>query len=196
MREMAESPEDVLPRAYEGPDEIPESEKEEAPLRERFRIRDDGQANWAVCKIAQALQELAKAEALAHQEIERVERWLADRRREAECIEWFFTALLMEYFIPKFAIDPRRKAVKLPSGTVQVRQQPEFRRNDAVLVAWHKADGRSDLINVTESPKWAELKAQVEIAGHHVVTRDGEVVDGVEVVPRPPIFKVVTDESR
>ncbi|NPV53774.1 MAG: hypothetical protein HPY71_09665 [Firmicutes bacterium] len=156
---MAESLEDVLLGAYEGPDEIPESEEEEAPLRERFRIQDDAQANWAVRKIAQTRQELATAEALAHQEIERVERWLADRRREAERTERFFTALLMEYFIPKFAIDPRRKAVKLPSGTVQVRQQqPEFRRNDAVLLAWLKDHGRSDLINVTESPKWAELK--------------------------------------
>ena len=72
MREMAESLEDVLLGAYEGPDEIPESEEEEAPLRERFRIRDDGQANWAVRKIAQARQELATAEALARQEIVRV----------------------------------------------------------------------------------------------------------------------------
>ena len=193
MREVAESLEDVLLGAYEGPDEIPESEEEEAPLRERFRIRDDGQASWAVRKIAQARQELAAAEALARQQIERVERWLADRRREAERTERFFTALLMEYFIPKFAIDPRRKAVKLPSGTAQVRQQPpEFRRDDAALLKWLKEHEMTEFVETKETPRWGDLKAQVQVSGRHVVTEGGEIVEGVEVIPRPPLFRVIT----
>lgn len=194
---MAQTLEEVLLGAYETPEEIPESEEEQVYLKERFHIKDDGQANWAVRKIAQARRQLAEAEALAQSEIDRIQQWLQGQKREAERTEGFFTALLWEYFLPKFATDPRRKTIKLPSGTLQVRQlPPEFKRDDAALLKWLKEHEMMEFVETKEMPRWADLKSQVQVSGRHVVTQGGEIVEGVEVIPRPPLFRVITEEVR
>lgn len=190
---MAMPLEDYLLGAYEAPEEIPETEEEQAPLRERFRITDDGQANWAIRKIAQARAQFAEAQCLAGQEMDRVSRWLTEQKRDMERTEAFFTALLREYSFPRFASDPRLKTIKLPAGKVQVRQQPpEYRRDNQALLNWLKERGMTEFVEVAETPRWAELKRQVQVAAGHVVTADGEIVEGVEVIERSPAFKVVT----
>lgn len=190
--------EKVLLGAYEAPDEIPETEEEQAPLRERFRITDDSQANWAVRKIAQARRELAKAEELAEAEIARIKAWLDGQRKDAMRTVSFFEGLLREYYLPRFAADPRLKTVKLPAGKVQVRaQQPEFERDEAALLAWLKVTGRTALVEVKETPRWASLKTLIDVTadGTCFIASTGEVVEGVKAIPRPPAFRVVTEEA-
>jgi len=50
-----------------------------------------------------------------------------------------------------------------------------------------------------ETRKWGELKKQIQVVGEHVVVKDGkmagEIIDGVEVVHRPPTFRVITTEG-
>ncbi|NSW84344.1 MAG: host-nuclease inhibitor Gam family protein [Syntrophothermus sp.] len=73
------------------------------------------------------------------------------------------------------------------------RSAAGVRRGKEKLLAWLKERGMTDFIEVTENPLWGELKKRVQVAGSYVVTADGEIVEGVEVVQRPPVFKVATD---
>lgn len=186
--------EEYLLESYEAPEDLDDTENQ------RFRIQDDNQADWALRKIARARQDMKEAEETAAMEIEKINRWLDGQRDESLRIERFFTALLQEYYEPRFMTNPDKKTYKLPSGKVQRRtQQPQFDRDNEALLAWLKQRGMTDYIEVKETPKWGELKQQVQVVGEHVVIKDGplkgEIIDGVEVVHRPPIFRVVTTEG-
>ncbi len=186
--------EEYLLESYEAPEDLADTENQ------RFRIQDDNQADWALRKIARARQDMKEAEETAAMEIEKINRWLDGQRDESLRIERFFTALLQEYYEPRFMTNPDKKTYKLPSGKVQRRtQQPQFDRDNEALLAWLKQREMTDYIEVKETPKWGELKQQVQVVGEHVVIKDGplkgEIVDGVEVVHRPPTFRVVTTEG-
>ena len=186
--------EEYLLESYEAPEDLDDTENQ------RFRIQDDNQADLALRKIARARQDLKEAEETAAMEIEKINRWLDGQRDESLRTERFFTALLQEYYEPRFMTNPDKKTYKLPSGKVQRRtQQPQFDRDNEALLAWLKQRGMTDYIEVKETPKWGELKQQVQVVGEHVVIKDGplkgEIIDGVEVVHRPPIFRVVTTEG-
>ena len=186
--------EEYLLESYEAPEDLADTENQ------RFRIQDDNQADWALRKIARARQDLKEAEETAAMEIEKINRWLDGQRDESLRTELFFTVLLQEYYEPRFMTNPDKKTYKLPSGKVQRRtQQPQFDRDNEALLAWLKQREMTDYIEVKETPKWGELKQQVQVVGEHVVIKDGplkgEIVDGVEVVHRPPTFRVVTTEG-
>lgn len=186
--------EEYLLESYEAPEDLADTENQ------RFRIQDDNQADWALRKIARARQDMKEAEETAAMEIEKINRWLDGQRDESLRTERFFTALLQEYYEPRFMTNPDKKTYKLPSGKVQRRtQQPQFDRDNEALLAWLKQREMTDYIEVKETPKWGELKQQVQVVGEHVVIKDGplkgEIVDGVEVVHRPPTFRVVTTEG-
>jgi len=186
--------EEYLLESYEAPEDLGDTENQ------RFRIQDDNQADWALRKIARARQDMKEAEETAAMEIEKINRWLDGQRDESLRTELFFTVLLQEYYEPRFMTNPDKKTYKLPSGKVQRRtQQPQFDRDNEALLAWLKQRGMTDYVEVKETPKWGELKQQVQVVGEHVVIKDGplkgEIIDGVEVVHRPPIFRVVTTEG-
>lgn len=186
--------EEYLLESYEAPEDLDDTENQ------RFRIQDDNQADWALRKIARARQDMKEAEETAAMEIEKINRWLDGQRDESLRTERFFTALLQEYYEPRFMTNPDKKTYKLPSGKVQRRtQQPQFDRDNEALLAWLKQREMTDYIEVKETPKWGELKQQVQVVGEHVVIKDGplkgEIIDGVEVVHRPPIFRVITTEG-
>lgn len=186
--------EEYLLESYEAPEDLADTENQ------RFRIQDDNQADWALRKIARARQDMKEAEETAAMEIEKINRWLDGQRDESLRTELFFTVLLQEYYEPRFMTNPDKKTYKLPSGKVQRRtQQPQFDRDNEALLAWLKQRGMTDYIEVKETPKWGELKQQVQVVGEHVVIKDGplkgEIIDGVEVVHRPPTFRVITTEG-
>jgi hypothetical protein len=169
-------------------------EPQEQEKREQFRIKNDDEANWAMRKIAKARREFAEAERQAERERERIDAWLAGKRKAKERDEEFFVGLLTAYYLPQHMDDPKRKTFKLPAGAFQVRQQqPEFQRDDAALVRWLENHVMPDYLEVVKKPKWAELKKRIETKGG-VATVAGEVVDGVLVVPRGLKFTVATEE--
>ena len=48
----------------------------------------------------------------------------------------------------------------------------------------------TDYVEVKESPKWGELKKEVIVDGNKVITKDGEIVEGITAQERQPIFEV------
>jgi hypothetical protein len=69
-------------------------------------------------------------------------------------------------------------------------QPPEYKRNDELLLKWLKDNQMAEFIKVEEKPNWGEIKKKVIISGEKAITEDGQIVEGVEVVERPPAFEV------
>ena len=61
---------------------------------------------------------------------------------------------------------------------------------DEKLVKWLKDNGHKELVKVKESADWAGLKGQVTVKGENVLSPEGEIIDGVTAVVRPPEFIV------
>lgn len=194
--------EDALLGAYEAPDEIPdipeEAFKDPAARQQvfhRFRIQNAQQAVWALRKIAKIRQLKAEAQALAEAEIAKIQQWLEQELARLDKEERWFTSLLHVYHLDVLDKDPNCKTIRLPGGVLSLRaQQPEFIRNNNVLLAWLKESGLTDFVRVTEEPDWASLKKHVEARGGMAVfVKTGEVVGGVTVRPRPPQFRVTIE---
>lgn len=79
-----------------------------------------------------------------------------------------------------------KKSIATPWGTVASRaREPEYRKDDAALVPWAKVNGYLRE-KVSVSVDWDGIKAGCHVRGDHLVTADGEIVDGVEVIERQP----------
>ena len=104
----------------------------------------------------------------------------------------YFTALLESYFdtVPHKATKTSEK-YKLPSGVlVRKAQAPEYERDDAQIIAWCAENAPSCVENVPKL-KWTALKGMItENNGQAVEELTGEVVPGIKIVPRDPIFAV------
>lgn len=193
---MSAELDELLLSIYPEPDEIPEDDEQQAEVRERFRIRDDSQATWALRKIRKIRKQVESKRALAQAEIERINAWLESELRRLEREEKFFEGLLAEYHLGLLQEDPSHKTHRLPGGRLQYRSQPpEYQRDEAKLLSWLKERQMTEYIEVIEKPRWSELKKAVKVAGAHVVTDDGDVVDGVVAIERPPKFSVILDSD-
>ena len=179
--------EEALARAYEAPRE-PEQ-------RERFRIENSDQANWALRKLAIIRREMKQAEEQADREIQRIEYWLKGELERLQGDAEFFESLLCEYHRGIYEQNPKAKTVKLPAGALKLRaQQPEFKRDEDKLIVWLKGTGRADLVKIKESADWSALKKDVDVVNGQAIIKDtGEVVEGVTAIERPPKFSVEVD---
>lgn len=169
--------------------------KEEAPVRERFEVDNDMKAEWVLSKIRRIRADQKK-------ETDELDRQMQFYRDQADIVNKkadeevaLFESMLTEYFASRME-DGFTKSTKtqitykLPTGKLILKKQaPEYERKDEDLLPWLKAN-RPDLVKVTESPNWAELKKSVKINGENVVTADGEVIPGVKVTEREDKFEV------
>lgn len=161
---------------------------------QRFRITDDGCADWALKKIKAEKDERDRIVALAEAEIARLKDQIERTERRYEQNTAYITSLLSSYFetVPHKKTKTGTESYRLLNGQLvkkpaTVKMQPD----DAKLVEWLRAAGREDLIKVETKAMWGELKKQVEIVDTLVMMPEtGEVVEGVEVVEVPAAFSV------
>lgn len=166
-------------------DHMDESLEPENLARERegFRIDNDGAADWALRKLAVIEKRMADADALADEEIQRVQEWLAQKRDEYERDRAWFDEQLEDYHRRVLEEDGKRKTIKLPAGTLHARKLPdnvEIADVDA-FVAWARGE-REDFIRTSYAVDKAALK--------QAVLKDGEAIDGVTKVDGETTFKV------
>ena len=169
--------------------------KEEAPVRERFTVDNDMKAEWVLNKIRHIRADQKKE----CDELTRQMQFYKDQmdmvsKQADDDIAWF-ESMLTPYFAERmengFTKSTKTQTTyKLPTGKLVLKKQaPEYERKDDDLLPWLKQN-RPDLVKVTESANWAELKKSVKINGENVVTADGEVVPGVKVTVREDKFEV------
>ena len=169
--------------------------KEETEVRERFEVDNDMKAEWVLSKIRRIRADQKKEV----DELTRQMQFYKDQMdmigKKADEDVAFFESMLIPYFADRMdggftKATKTQTTYKLPTGKMVLKHQaPEFERKDEELLPWLK-ENRPDLVKVTESANWAELKKAVKVVGENVVTKDGEVVPGVKVTEREDKFEV------
>lgn len=159
---------------------------EEARSDDRFRVTDDQTADWCLRKIAKEDEELAKL----NEWYERQKK-LAQERHDSRVA--YYTGLLHEYFdtVPAHSTKTMSKYT-LPSGElVMSKPKADYTKADEEkLLSWCVAND-PDLVKVTTTPKWADIKKRLTTVDGKIVDKDtGLFVDGVEIEEKPEEFKV------
>lgn len=171
--------------------------------RAEFTITSDETASWALRRIRKAREDHAQFAAECQARIDRLQKSIdeintrleADRNATAHS-EAFLSGKLAEYFgrIPadKIKAAKTQRKYRLPEGDLIVKsQEPTITRDNEKLVAWLKANDRSDMIKVEETPRWADLKKTLVVKSNGVYDPDtGEQVPGVSAISRPDVFEV------
>lgn len=152
---------------------------------EGFVIDTDAKAMWALDKIREA-----------RADCERWVKWYAEQSKAIKEQTDFDTGNLERMLADYFATVPHKRtktqeSYTLPGGKLVLKKQnPEYKRDDAKVIAWAKANGFGQYVKTKEELDWAGLKAVTEAFNGTLVTEDGEVVPGIEVVDREEKFVV------
>lgn len=162
-----------------------------------FKIDSDSKAEWAVKRIKEAEREQNRLLALVDEERAELDV------REKEILDNYakktdgLKALLEEYLRAQYAKEEARETntqitYQLLSGKLVYKKSGlELKHNADVLVNWCK-EHLPDAVNVTYTPKWAEIKKNIKVVdGIPVYAPTGEVVDGVEEAYVASKFNVV-----
>ena len=160
----------------------------------RWRITDDGCADWALEKIKAEKDELDRLADLAEMKIAELREKVESAKRRYEQNTAFLTRMLAEYFetVPHKKTKTGTESYQLLSGKLvkkpaTVKMQPD----DEKLVEWLREAGRDDLIKVETKAAWGELKKQIALVGTiAMIEETGEIVEGVEIVEVPAAFSV------
>ena len=161
---------------------------------EGFAITDDVLADWAVRTLQAEEAEHARLMAIADAQYKELRERAEAMQAKHERQKAHLTALLHDYFMTVKPSKTTKTQVQyqLLSGKLVLKKQaPEYKRDEAVMVDWAKANAPS-YVQVKESIAWGELKKATETRGDSVVYKDtGEIVPGVVAVPRADAFEVM-----
>lgn len=157
-----------------------------------FIIDDDKKAEWALRKIAEEKAEtqryvnVCRSIILEYEEKIRIEE--EKMRKKLSYLE----SQLQQYFQSvTHKTTKTQETYKLPSGTLRLKyQQSEFKRDEGKLISWLKENELTDFIKIEEKPNWAELKKRIQVSGDKAVSEDGQIIDGIEVIEKPPVFEI------
>lgn len=152
---------------------------------EGFVIDSDSKAQWAMDKIREAR---ADRDAWV--------KWYQDKITEITAQTDFNTANLERMLMDYFATVPHKatktqETYSLPGGKLILKKQnPEFKRDDKTVIDWLKGNNLTQFIKTKEELSWADLKAATAVFEGQIVTEDGEIIPGIEVIDRDPKFVV------
>lgn len=160
-----------------------------------WRINTDEEAEWLVDKTNEEIEEIERLEQSTIDMINKYKEKLEKVKAEKERKIAMRDSYLMDYF--ERVEDKYKKKTKtqekyrLPSGDIVKKfQNPELKRDESMLVEWAKSTNLVDYIEVAEKVKWSDLKKATKVMGDIVIFEDtGEIVEGIQVVERPPKFE-------
>lgn len=165
--------------------EVIKEEKTGIDVPEGFVIDCDRLAVWAIRKIKEAR---ADRDAWV--------KWYEKKIKEITEQTDFDTMNLERMLAEYFASVPHKKtktqeSYQLPEGKLVLKtQNPEFKRDDKTVIDWLKQNKMTDFVKVKEELNWSDLKAKTSVFEGQIVTEDGEIVPGIEVIERDAKFIV------
>lgn len=133
--------------------------------RVRWEITNDGLAQWAMSKLAEAQARVADVESQAAEWTGRIARWCADQVKDDRSAVRFFEAHLTKWAHAQREANPKKATFKYVAGVIKTQsRQPvvEIEDQDAV-VEWCKAHGHGELVRTRESVLVSELRKLVQI---------------------------------
>lgn len=155
--------------------------------REAFEIKDDQAADWALRRIGEIRAETAD--------------WTSYYARQAEAIqernagkEAYLLTHLAEYFRTRpHKVTKTQESYPLPSGKLVYKaQQPAYEKEADKLLTYAKATC-PEAVKIKEELDWAAIKGRIGAVyqtGEAVDSETGEVIPGLRVIPREPVFQV------
>jgi len=157
-----------------------------------FRVETTEQAIWAMRKLHGIAVEIDSVKAIALAEIDKIQAWVESETKQLQADENFFTALLEGYHRRLFEQDNKKKTIKLPHGSLQLRaQEPVYTKDDKKIIAWAEKNRPELVISPPKELSWGELKKQTKVIERQVFdTVTGEVIPGIEAMERDPKFSV------
>lgn len=172
----------------------------------RWRIDSVEKADWAIARLRRHEQRRAAARAAALAMTERITRWLEREEHDVDSRAEGLWQMLREYHRDILEVDPRRKTVRLPSGTL-VSRAGRWRtvvEDPDALIAWLKENRPEDwreFIKVSEKVVLAAMAAEFERVekdtGEAVVMdpATGEALPGVHAEREERTFDVPFEDE-
>lgn len=150
-----------------------------------FKISELEQTSWAFKKLRKLQEEEDQIKYLASKEMEIINTWQSKELEKIENSKKYFNGILEEYYMEELEKNPKAK-INTPFGKMSIRkQQPKWEIENEVALEWIKKNDKQ-LIRVKEEIDKAGLKKKYKIVGNQVVTEDGEIVEGIEILERDP----------
>ena len=161
-------------------------DEEQEYQQEEMMVLDDTSAEMMMKQIADANKEYDRMESWYKTQLKRI------KERRDGIVAWA-EGCLRGYFDLGPTRDTRtQRSYQLPSGKLVLKnREPEYERQDDVLIAWLKQNA-PEYIKVQEAVDWANLKKAMKTTGDSMTTEDGEIIPGITVVAREPEFHAVT----
>lgn len=163
-------------------------------VEETWKIESDNDAEWLIEEVNKYLVEKARY----RMSLENKVKDLMDKLNKLDEEEKYAIEKRNSYLIEYFeSIDDKFKKktktqekYRLPSGEIIKKYpNPEYKRDNDRLLSWIQKNKLDDYVEIKQSPKWGELKKVTKIVNGQVVTEDGEIVEGVEVIEKPPVME-------
>lgn len=175
---------------------IIDSTIEELEENNDFIIDNDEKAEWSIKKIAEDRADAERFINVCQTVICKYQEQIEQAKADLNSKTGYLTHQLRLYMETIKAKETKtQKTYKLPSGTLKVKyQKPEYKRDDAKLTEFLKNNYIS-YVETTYKPKWADFKKATNFItkdGKAIIEDTGEVVEGVEVIERDPVFEVQT----
>lgn len=161
-------------------------EQVEKTEREAFRVTDLRSAEWVFRKLKMLDKEFTAQEEYVNGQIEYYQKYLKNLSEKYADDVAYFQGLLEAYVLEQEAIDPKFK-LKTAQGTASHgKESYKWNYDDEKLMNFLKEnDEMKQFVKsvTTEKIDKASLKKAISINNSIAVNEDGEVVDGIELVP-------------
>lgn len=163
-------------------EELDQLDLQNEETKERFKIEDAEQLNWAMRKLSALNSKKNGIDELAAKEMERITSWVEKECDSINYTKSFFDGLIMEYAMNERVKDKEFKSSKTPYGKITfTKQQPKWNYDDEKLLSYLNFKGLNDFVRVKKEPSKSEIKKKFEIHNGKVYDVDGEPVDGITI---------------
>lgn len=162
-------------------------------VTEGFIVDTDSKAEWAVKKLAEEQKELQRMTMTIDSIIAEYQFKKAQEEKKFEEKTRWLKNQLMNYFenVDGKKASKTQLTYSLPSAKlIKKFGGQDFKRDDETLVKWLEDSNRNELVKIKKSPDWATLKKEVAVLNGSVVTADGEIVNGVQVLDKEDTFDI------
>ena len=152
---------------------------------DKFTVTDESSANWCVKKIAKCDERIENVKKFVANEKLRLDNYLDKMVEEEMQTRHYMESLLMPYAQETLKFS-KQKSMKLLEGTIGFHKcQPKIEKDEAALMTFVETS-LPEFVKVKKSVNWADLKKECVMTGDKMVTKDGEIVEGVKVLPAEP----------
>lgn len=131
----------------------------------RWRVTDNGSAEWAMRHVAQAEAELAHLRQQADEWRAPIDAWLERQSRPLLALRAFMGAHLERYALERREANPKAKTLTLPSGRVLTSYVPPkvVVTDQDQLVEWAVANRVDQAVRVKREPALSDLRNLVTV---------------------------------